>query len=246
MLDIPAIYIALVSFFAAALQAITGFGFALIAMPIFILFVDARTAVTVNIIVSFSTLFLLTIRVRRHILKPVVRNLLMGSLIGLPFGLYAFVHFEGYLLKLIISITTIIFSIILVTGATVRKLSGSRAEKVIGSISGFLASSISLPGPPVILFLNHQGLNKDHFRATTAAYFTLIYPISFSLMAAFNAIETAVIVKALSLVPIAFLGQVFGSLLYPHTSSGLFHRLVPALVMLSAMYTLYTTLPPLV
>lgn len=99
-----------------------------------------------------------------------------------------------------------------------------------------------MPGPPVVLFLNYQGLPKEQFRATTAAYFCLVYPASLLLLLAVQALNRQTILTALSLVPFALLGQALGFGIFPRVSQELFRRGVPLLVTAVALYSLATTL----
>ncbi|MDI6709432.1 MAG: sulfite exporter TauE/SafE family protein [Thermoanaerobacterales bacterium] len=232
----------LVVFVAAALQSVTGFGFALIAVPLFLLVYDPRTAITVTMVVSFTTLLLLTIRVRAAVVRPLVANLFLGSLAGIPFGVYGFLHFDVTLLKILICGVTIPFSLALATRLRLYLISGTWTERLIGSVSGFLAGSISLPGPPVILFLNCRHLPKERFRATTAAYFTAVYPVGLLLLVSSGAIPLATIRLSLTLIPFALIGSAAGARLFPFVPQAHFQRGVPLLVLATAAYTLAAAL----
>ncbi|QGP91527.1 Sulfite exporter TauE/SafE [Neomoorella glycerini] len=228
---------------AAALQGITGFGFALISVPLLLLIYDPHTAVGINIIISFVSLSLLTLRVRKAVLLPVVKNLFLGSILGIPLGAYVFLHFDVQQLKFIIGIVTALCSLLLLSGMTVKNAAGCFWERIAGSISGFLTGSIGMPGPPIILFLSNLQLPKDRFRATTAAYFTLVYPSSLLLLTLLGAIDGHITLTAVSLIPFAILGGQVGCRLFSLVPQAQFQRSVPLLVLGTAIYIVITTLP---
>ncbi|MDN5347661.1 MAG: uncharacterized protein PWP65_1225 [Clostridia bacterium] len=243
---------------AAALQGITGFGFALISMPLLLLIYDAHTSVALNMIVSFFSLSLLTYRCHRDILRPVTKNIFLGSIIGIPFGVYVFLNFNVNNLKLLASSVVTLFSLILILNGRIHKAGGdqkleykpevytSRREKnwqrIIGSLSGFLTGSVSMPGPPVILFLNQRALPKDKFRATTAAYFVLVYPTSLLALTISGAVNSRIALLALTLMPFAFLGNNLGVRLFPLVPQKIFQQGVPLLVLATALYSIVTTI----
>ncbi|WP_338833395.1 hypothetical protein MHLNE_23480 [Moorella humiferrea] len=106
---------------AALLQGITGFGFALIAVPLLLLIFDAHTAVILNLLVSFCTQLALSFRVRKEIIHSLLMNLFKGSLLGIPIGLYVFTHFNVKDLKILISILTIIFALVIFKLKSIKK-----------------------------------------------------------------------------------------------------------------------------
>lgn len=236
-------FAALIVCLAAALQGITGFGFALLSVPLLLLIYDPRTAVGINIIISFFSLFVLTLRIRREIIRPTVLNLFLGSIFGIPLGAYIFLHFNVQELKLMIGIVTSLCSLMLLKGVTIKNATGILWERITGSISGFLTGSLGMPGPPIILFLSNQHLPKERFRATTAAYFTLVYPASLLLLMCLRAIDIHVALTAITLIPFAILGGQIGCRLFHLIPQAQFQRGVPILVLCTAIYAIFTSLP---
>lgn len=230
---------------AAMLQGITGFGFALIAVPLLLLVFDAHTAVILNLLVSFCTQLALSYRVRKEIIRSLLINLFNGSLLGLPIGLFVFTHFNVRDLKILISILTITFALVVFKLKSIKKITQEEnpwAERLIGSLSGFLSTSIGIAGPPVVLFLNYRDLRKDKFRATASAYFTLLYGASLSLLILFRNVNTYNVLAAISLLPPAFLGSYLGTYLFPRVSQKHFYYSVPLIVIASGLYSLLTTI----
>lgn len=232
---------ALMVILAMALQALTGFGSALVLVPLLVLIYDTHTAVELTMIIAFYSLTLLTIRVRKNILKPMVSRLFLGSIAGIFCGAYAFIFFEVAWLKIIIAFTTLVFSVLLYLNLMPHRSTGFLAEAVVGMVSGFLGTSVGMPGPPVVLFLNYKGLPKEYFRATVSAYFSLVYLASIIVLVSKQVVNLQIIFIAVSFFPFALLGNLMGFLLFPRISQDFFRRGIPLLVAFLAVYSLVTT-----
>jgi uncharacterized membrane protein YfcA len=84
--------LAATTFVAALLQAAGGFGFAVLAAPLFLLFVDPPRAIQLVIIVTTALSTVVLPGLRRAIAPDLLVRLAVGSLAGLPLGLIAFRH----------------------------------------------------------------------------------------------------------------------------------------------------------
>ncbi|KJS23550.1 MAG: hypothetical protein VR72_00040 [Clostridiaceae bacterium BRH_c20a] len=239
MFDFPFIIAAVIVILAACLQSVTGFGFALLAVPLFLLVFDAKTAVGLSMIISFFTVSALSFKVRKSIMRSIVFNLLAGALVGIPFGIYIFYNFNQNNLKIMISIVVILLSIILISGYHFEFAQNDWADRIVGSISGVMTASIGMPGPPIVLCLNNRGIPKDQFRATFACYNALVYVFSILFLLSLGAINKLIIIRALTLVPMGFIGSALGNYIFPRISQRHFQKGVPILVLVSAVYSLY-------
>src|SRR5258708_22895858 len=84
------IVLAATTFCSALLYAISGFGFAVLAAPLFLLFLDPPRAIQLVIIIS-TVLSIVVLRCLLSAIAPwLLLRLALGSLVGLPLGLVAF------------------------------------------------------------------------------------------------------------------------------------------------------------
>ncbi|MDK2822442.1 MAG: uncharacterized protein PWQ67_419 [Clostridia bacterium] len=242
MFDLSWILAVAVIILASSLQAMTGFGFAILAVPMLLLVFDAKTAVGLSMIVSFFSVTTLSIKVHKSIIGHIVINLLIGALFGIPFGVYIFFNFNVKTMKILISCIVIILSIFLISGYRFKIKNSSWVERIVGSISGLMTASIGMPGPPIVLFLNNRQLPKDKFRATFACYNALVYVPSILFLFFLGAINKIIILKALTLVPFAILGGILGNNIFPLVSQAHFQKGVPLLVLITALYSVLTVI----
>ncbi|MEJ2690257.1 MAG: sulfite exporter TauE/SafE family protein, partial [Deltaproteobacteria bacterium] len=76
----------LVFMLAAFTQGVTGFGSALVAVPLLSLFMDIRTVVPLSILYGLIVTLFLTYRMRRHVDRKRLLPLIIGCLPGIAVG----------------------------------------------------------------------------------------------------------------------------------------------------------------
>src|SRR5260370_8720149 len=93
------IVLAATTFVAALLYAVTGFGFAVLAALLFLLFTDPAPAIQLVIIIS-TVLSIVVLRGLLPAIAPwLLLRLALGSLVGLPVGLVAFRYADPFLVR---------------------------------------------------------------------------------------------------------------------------------------------------
>jgi uncharacterized membrane protein YfcA len=91
--------LAATTFAAALLYAVSGFGFAVLAAPLYLLFVDPRA---IQLVIIISTALSLTVisGLRHAIAWRVLLRLTIGAVAGLPIGLIAFRYADRLAVRL--------------------------------------------------------------------------------------------------------------------------------------------------
>jgi uncharacterized protein len=101
------------TFAAALLQAVSGFGFAVLAVPLYLLLVDPAQAVQLAIILSTALSFAVVPGLRRTIVPALLLRLGAGSLAGLPIGLFSFRHADRLLVRFVVGATILAFGVMM-------------------------------------------------------------------------------------------------------------------------------------
>ncbi len=150
-----------------------GFGFAMVVAPPMLLLMPASTVVPSLVVASLLNTSTVAWHLRRHAERRMVGRLTAGAVLGLPVGIYLLKTFEGPVFKAGVGAFMVLLAFVLLRGG-LRPLREPRfALYPVGFFSGLLGGSISISGPPVILFLSSQRLARDEFRATILTYFAL-------------------------------------------------------------------------
>lgn len=232
----------LVVLVAATLQAVTGFGFSLLAIPMLMMIFDPKLVIGINMFISVFAVSMVTYRNREYIVKPLVKNLFLGAIIAIPLGGYIYRNFNLVNLKLLVGCIVVLLSVFLLTGIKICKKSNPWIERGVGSFSGILTSSVGMPGPPIILFLNDQGLDKQKFRATIAMYFNLVFICTITMNIFTGLVTLNIFLKAISFVPFAMLGNIIGSKLFFCVPQKYFQRGVTLFLLVLGTYIIISNI----
>ncbi|MEA2701334.1 MAG: uncharacterized protein QOE22_43 [Candidatus Parcubacteria bacterium] len=226
---------------AAILQGITGFGFALIAAPLALLFVDKSAAVVALTFVSIALNALLLWRVRGAIDLRQFRTLFIASLFGLPIGLAILKTIDLHTLRVLVGGVSVLFAFLLYRKVRLAVRSG-HAVTLAGFLSGVLHTSMSMSGPPVALLLAGRDTEKNAARRTFAAFFLAMSLFSVLLFAATRTLNQDNLTLGLWGIPAALFGGYIGVRFAHKVSQRQFTALVLALVCASGIITIYSGL----
>jgi len=243
------IVLAATTFGSALLYAISGFGFAVLAAPLFLLFLDPARAIQLVIIIST----VLSIAVLRGLLPAIAPWLLLrlalGSLVGLPLGLVAFRYSDPTLVRAAAGAMILGFAILM---AVSRRRSGQPAQGKLwtafamspgldfaaGAVSGIASALVGQPGPPVLIYLLLAQAEARTVRATLLAFFALAYGVTLASHAATIGIPVSTWLAAGILIPFAFFGGLAGRPIGDRLGTEAFSLLAIALLAVAGAYTL--------
>ena len=150
----------------AVVQAATGFGFALVLSPALFAVLDPAESVTALLLLGAALSVLVLLEgheVRPRLLAP----MLLASLPGLALGALLLSALSKEALQVGVGVAVVAAALWQLRHRSARTLSAS----VAGVISGALTTSISINGPPLVLWLEGEGIRPAEFRATLAAAF---------------------------------------------------------------------------
>jgi uncharacterized protein len=157
----------------AAVQSATGFGFALVLSPALFAVLDPYEAVTALLALGLALNLLVLLEggrpepVRWRELLPV----LAAAVPGLAVGAAALELLDKPLLQVLVGVVVVLAATVQLRarlgGRTVR----TRSAAAAGLASGALTTSISVSGPPLVLWLESRGVSPAELRTTLAALF---------------------------------------------------------------------------
>ncbi|RKE10389.1 hypothetical protein C8E86_5285 [Catellatospora citrea] len=218
---------------AAFAQAISGFGFSLVAVPLLAMIVDPQPAVVAATMVSFTLNAVNAYGHRRHIDAGAARRLLLWVLAGLPLGVLALRMLPSGALVATIALVTLGCTVVVWRGWHIAP--GGWTLRGAGLLSGVLTTATATNGPPLVAALQAMRLEPRAFRATLALLFASVSPVAVvGFLLAGLLSSRAVLVAAVGL-PAAALGGWVGERMFARFDAGTFRRMVlGALVVSSA------------
>src|SRR5271167_3229706 len=195
----------------------SGFGFAVLATPLFLLFLDPSRAVQLVIIITTALSLVVLPGLRRAIAARLLARLALGSLAGLPLGLFAFRHADPIVVRALVGGTILAFAVLLGwrryrgAGGVPRPFRMRPGiEVATGAVSGIATALVGMAGPPVLIYLLLAGAPPRTVRATQLAFFALAYAVTLASHAVTVGIPAQTWLSAGILIPFAFLGGLAG------------------------------------
>ncbi len=200
--------------FAALMRAFSGFGFALMAVPVFSLFLDPGDAVVLSalltLVVSGITYKEWWGKYPSQLLPPMVA----GSVLGTAIGVYFLSQLSVEQFQLWIGLS-VVAACLLLARYKPRESSGSTAiAGLTGVASGLMNGAFAIPGPPVIVYVMATIQDAAKSRAFLMAFFIVSNGISL-LMFWFAGLVTATPFSLLVVAfPVMLLGDRIGAWLF--------------------------------
>ena len=160
----------------AFVQSTTGFGFALVLSPALFAVMDPVEAVVALLVLGLvlSVLVLFEGGRPEHVDWRSLAPMLLAALPGLAVGAVALTQLSKSALQVIVGVAVVAVA----AWQLRRRRRGSGHPRLgrgagvgAGFVSGALTTSISVSGPPIVLWLEARGASPEEFRASLAASF---------------------------------------------------------------------------
>lgn len=239
------IYVFLVVTFSNFLQATTGFGYAIVTTPLLAMMLPPKESVmltmTTGLIARCSMLHLIRGAGSFSDIKP----LILTSVVGAAVGSYTLLIISSYWLKLFIAFVLLLTGWAMWKERRVHISNPNFVEKCVGLLAGFLGSTTSVNGPPIIMYYLNAGLdkNKEVFRGNLTRYFLVMNCMTLIMAFYLGTLELGNIWRmTLSAIPGLWLGLYLGEKFFRKINAQAFKRMTLIMIIASAIMIIFNTL----
>lgn len=157
--------------FAAFVQGISGFGFALVAMPILAGLTSIYVAAPLVALTTLTNNTFMCLYYRRSFSKAIVIKMLCGSVLGIPLGLLALQYLPVSFMLMALGLTIVSYAAYTLLAPVTPVLKSQKWLYSSGFLSGILIGSFNMPGPPAILYGNNQRWPQEKFKSNLTGFF---------------------------------------------------------------------------
>ncbi len=158
------VLVAAIIFFACFTQSVTGFGLALVAMPLMVEQVGVLTAAPLVALIGTTNSIGMLIHYRRSLSLRAVWRLALTSLIGIPLGVYALSKIDESTVRLILGIIVVAYAGYSLLAPAIPRLKRTIWAYGMGLFSGVLAGAYNTGGPPLIIYASAQDWETAEFK----------------------------------------------------------------------------------
>ena len=222
-------WIVLIVFVAAVMQSLTGFGFALLVMPLATLVIDLKTAAPLIALAGLTTYTVNLIRFHQAVNLRELARLGAASVPGIAVGIWALVQVDEMTINRAMGAILIAYAVL----ALVRPAAGRRPAQwwayPAGFLAGCLGGAYNTPGPPVVVYGSLRQWAKDEYRAILQTLFFIngILIVSSHLVA--GHVVSQVWTLYAWVAPALLVGMWIGARLDRHVDQERFRSLVTAM-----------------
>jgi len=164
---------ALIFFAGGFVQGLTGFGSALVAMPLLALIMDVKAAVPLCMADGLVITLYLVVRLRHHLDPGKIMPLVLGSLPGILAGVTLLKRVDSGLIRCVLGLLLVGYSLYSLL-VRPRSLNLSRIwGYMAGFLTGAIGAAFSAGGPPSIIYTTLSGWSKDEIKATLSGFFVI-------------------------------------------------------------------------
>lgn len=220
----------LVTFIGSMVQSATGFAFAMIVVPAYVILFNSADGVLIAVILSVVMSLSHLPKLRSSIPLPILKWIALGCVVGFPVGIYIFNLVNLEMLKIMVAGFLILISI----ENAWRLWRGKEGEQKhnpallsgVGFFSGILGASLAMPGPLVMAYLARTNLSKDEIRAAMISFFVFAYVTILIIQMAVIGISRDTWINSGYMIPAALFGVFAGHQVSKKINEKLFKALI--------------------
>ena len=233
-----AIAICAVAFVSGTARGFSGFGSALIFMPLASSIADPRLVAALLLIIDFIAAAPLLPGAWQKADREATAVMVTGALIGVPIGTYFLSRLEPVTTRWIISIFVFALLLLLLSGWRYRGKDHAAVSIGIGGLSGFCSGLAQTGGPPIVGYWLGRPLPSVIARANILLFFGASDFFSTVSYATAGLITMDAIKFAFVVGPVYGIGVWFGASLFGRASETVFRAICYALIAAAVIFGL--------
>jgi uncharacterized membrane protein YfcA len=206
-LDATAAALAAIAFLGALVFGVTGFGAALVTIPLATHFVPLKFALALYVLADLAAALSVGLENPRNALRAEWTRLVPMIVVGTALGVTLLVNLPRAAGMLLLGVFVVSFATLNLVRRADASIVSPRWAWVAGLAGGITSTVFGAGGPPYAIYLSQRGLTKEQFRATLG--FATMTSISLRLVAfALTGLllDVEIWLKALAVVPACLAG----------------------------------------
>jgi uncharacterized protein len=234
--------IVFITFLAGFTQGLSGFGSILLALPLLTIFLDIRTVIPLVALHGFFTTVILLIELRTHLDWLKVLPLFVGSIPGIPIGVFFLKNMNTDTIQLTMGLILVSYALFSLFSRPVIWEMKKVGVSVEGFLAGCLGGALGAAGPPVIVYTSLQPWTRDEIKATMQGFYVASGLIVVFLHAMNGLTTIPVLWYFLISMPALVLGTYFGSFFYGRIGERTYKKIMFILLALLGAFLTYGVL----
>ncbi len=233
------LFIIAVLFTASFTQGMTGFGFALVSIPMLSMLMELREAVALGALGGLVVNIYLIIKLRSFVKFFDLKNLIIGSVVGIPLGTYVLNYLSPHILKTILGIIIVVFVFLSVFKIIKQRNISTNWGYLFGFTSGLLGGALNTNGPPILIYFYLNGYDKFKQKASITGFFLIASVFIVSSHALTGITSTSTLKNFGYALPFILSGISLGSRAFGKISTLIYDRIILGFLFLVSIYLIF-------
>ena len=154
-------------------MGLAGFGIGLVSLAFLPYLMSPSEAIVLTTLYAAAFALAIFVPVRRDFTPARVADLIVGTVVGTPLGVWALATFPASVLNRLIGAMLLVAVGLEWRGLYPEKLEGRGWGLGVGVLAGVIGGAVGTPGPPVILYATTQGWGPRTIKANLQAFFVV-------------------------------------------------------------------------
>lgn len=222
---------------AMVIRGFTGFGGALLMVPLLALVWDIRLVIVIVAVIQLITGSMLAFMGRKAVNRAKLIPVLAWSIAGLAGGSLLLANLPVAWIARILGVVTIVIGVVSLTRRVAVPVQAGRSGGVLTPVAGLIAGTlhglVGTSGPVVVPYFQRALPTPQQMRSTLLAYFIVLEYVRMGSYIQLGVASVDAFRRGLILVPVAIIGSLVGSRLHMQVSDEVFRVAVSVLLIIS-------------
>lgn len=227
--------VALIIFGSSVINALTGFGFIIVAAPLLVHLLAPKDVAATALLLGFVISVLVVWKEREHIDLRVVGFMAFAALFGIPLGTAILERVSGSMLKVLVGSVVILATVPLSAGLQLPTKHARPLSAASGFLSGVLAGICGISGAIAALFFMGQGWEPRKIRPTISGFNAVVSSLTLIWLLTTHSIGRNEVLSAAMFLPLVFIGLALSNLVRPRVDGRHFRTITFVLVVVAGV-----------
>jgi uncharacterized membrane protein YfcA len=217
---------------AGFVQGLSGFGFGMIAMSIWVWGVEPGVAAVMAVSGGLSGQLLQALTVRRGLRLAALAPFLVGAALGVPLGVAVLPHLDARLFKLTLGCILVVCCPAMLMAHRLPRLAfgGRLGDGLAGAVGGLMGGLGGFPGVAPTLWCTLRGFEKDLQRTVIQNFNLAALAATMLVYVGSGAVTRAMLPSMVVVIPALVVPSLLGARIYVGLSELSFRRVVLSLL----------------
>ncbi|MCB1534085.1 MAG: sulfite exporter TauE/SafE family protein [Rhodoblastus sp.] len=222
-------------FAAATLRGLTGFGFALAAVPMLGLLMPPAQAVPVSMCIVAVGGVVGARQAMTACHWPSIRRIGVAAVVGTPAGVFLLKHIPAEAARIAIALFTLAAVLGIARAGEGAKPFGAARAIVYGLVAGVFNGLAAMSGPPIVAYFMSSALSREAIRASMLVIFQIVVFTGLASALALGLVTHDTVMLAGLSLPAFWIGNWVGARLFAMGSEQGYRRIAIACLVAMAL-----------